>query len=279
MSDSESRKGSSAGLLLGLTAIPLAHDFNWKLKLKQKRIQKDLFIVCLILAVLGSMVLVVASPLALNALLSLESNWALLSNVGQTYGAISALLTAVGLSGVAVSIAIQVRESRRSRLDSIRARHYELYKSTIDDPDLSETSYDSIGISSLKERKKMVFINLQLQFWLMLWEIDAMPESSLRCHAANVFKTASGSAYWRRFGPTPVATGGRREAKFYHIVNEEYQRVAAAMPDQGRYAEALNSTRRIKTVATVAMLVGVATGMALGRSFITRAIRINSNDS
>jgi hypothetical protein len=75
--------------------------------MKRKKFRTRLFVSSITLAALGGLFLVVASPFALGSLSNFKSNWALLSNIGQTYGAISALLAAIGLSGVAVTIALQ----------------------------------------------------------------------------------------------------------------------------------------------------------------------------
>src|SRR5690349_1967572 len=79
--------------------------------------------------------LVTLSPLAFRGLLSFPGiNWATLSNVGQTYGAVSALLAALALSGVVVSIFFQVRESRYNRIQVARARQFDLARLAMDNP-------------------------------------------------------------------------------------------------------------------------------------------------
>ena len=242
-----------------------------EVKMRRKRFRTRLFVASITLAVLGSLFLVVASPFALGSLSSFKSNWTLLSNIGQTYGAISALLAAIGLSGVAATIALQIQETRRSRADSIRSRHYELYKAAMDDPDLRETSYSTSEIPSLKEQKQTIYINLQLQFWLMLWEIDNLPEDNLRHYAEDLLKTEVGRGYWRRFGWTRVEfdTGARKEKQFFRIVDEEYQRLAAV--GQERRPEATSKTRkRTRTPVIASMLIGLAAGTVLGRSINMR---------
>ena len=58
--------------------------------------------------------LVVFSPLALRELVgSFDLNWSNFSNVGQTYSAVSALLTALALGGVVISLLYQAKDVRR----------------------------------------------------------------------------------------------------------------------------------------------------------------------
>ncbi|MEV4456717.1 DUF6082 family protein [Microbispora sp. NPDC049633] len=48
--------------------------------------------------------------------------------VGQTYGAASALLSALALTGVSASLALQAKESRAARKDSGRNHHLRLIR-------------------------------------------------------------------------------------------------------------------------------------------------------
>jgi uncharacterized membrane protein len=75
------------------------------------------------------------SPFALRSVGHLHDiNWIQLSYVGQTYGAISALLAAIALTGVVVSIVLQIRDTRHNRLAEMRTRHYELMRMALDSP-------------------------------------------------------------------------------------------------------------------------------------------------
>ena len=63
-----------------------------------------LLALCLLLTA-GAMILVLLSPLAIYDLVAVHhTNWERLSYVGQTYGAVSALLDALALVGVVVSV-------------------------------------------------------------------------------------------------------------------------------------------------------------------------------
>jgi len=80
--------------------------------------------------------LVVLSPFALNVLAHQRQNWAQLSNIGQTYGAVSALLSSLALAGVIVSLLYQARDGRTAREQVTRTLHHELLKMEMDDPAL-----------------------------------------------------------------------------------------------------------------------------------------------
>lgn len=71
-----------------------------------------LFVVALVLVV-ASVSLVIASPLVLDGLDTGEQDWNRLSEIGQTYGAVSAIIAVIALVGVMVSLIIQSRKPAR----------------------------------------------------------------------------------------------------------------------------------------------------------------------
>lgn len=95
---------------------------------------RAVFHVAILLLVIVSMGLVALSPLALRALDSGDQvDWNRLSNIGETYGAVSAVVAAVALLGVLVSLVIQSRETKAARANARRAHHVELMRMAMDD--------------------------------------------------------------------------------------------------------------------------------------------------
>ena len=79
--------------------------------------------------------LVIFSPVALQRIARIHGiNWKYLSNVGQTYGAVSAFLTAVALGGVVISLLYQARSVRIAQEQAARTFHYDLLKMEMGDP-------------------------------------------------------------------------------------------------------------------------------------------------
>ena len=75
--------------------------------------KRRLFVLLLSLgSLVGLLAIVAPSPLALTALLNFKLNWSRLSSIGQTYGAVSALLSSLAISGIAISLLYQARDSR-----------------------------------------------------------------------------------------------------------------------------------------------------------------------
>jgi hypothetical protein len=119
------------------------------------------FVMVIILATIAGVVLVALSPFALRYLASLhEFNWPQLSNIGQTYGAVSAMLVVVGLSGVAITVFLQIRDSRHARIQAARVRHYDITRLALDDPVLMEISRNLSSLQTLMNEGRRFSLTL-----------------------------------------------------------------------------------------------------------------------
>ncbi|MFC5835325.1 DUF6082 family protein [Nonomuraea insulae] len=88
-----------------------------------------------LLAVLLGGALLLLSPMAMGALAKAVPglDWAVLSAVGQAYGAITALLTALSLAGLVVSILVHARSVRVASEQTWRITQVELAKISLED--------------------------------------------------------------------------------------------------------------------------------------------------
>ena len=62
-------------------------------------LRRGLLVVLIATACIAIMGIVIFSPFALNGIARFRSNWSQLSDIGQTYGAISALISSLALGG------------------------------------------------------------------------------------------------------------------------------------------------------------------------------------
>lgn len=181
------------------------------------------FIALIACIILISLALVTLSPFALRAIVFLPGmNWARLSNVGQTYGAVSALVAALALAGVAISIAMQAREARYNRWEAGRARHFEIMRIAMEDP-----LYRQV-FSFPKMSKDMAalfgYINLILRFWATLWEFGDLTEYQLQNDLSSLLATEAGRSYWQANGDYLLRySHTKREIEFYKIADEVYR--------------------------------------------------------
>ncbi|MET8251417.1 DUF6082 family protein [Micromonospora sp. NPDC005197] len=133
-------------------------------------------------------------------------DWPLLGNVGQTYGAASAILAALALIGVVASLALQAREAKAAREQALRALHTDLLKMAIDDPALLECWGPIEDAVDVEWFRKHVYANLIVSHWQLMWEVDVLTAQHLEVLADQFFKGHVGRRFWAEArGPTLVA--------------------------------------------------------------------------
>jgi hypothetical protein len=179
-----------------------------------------LLALCLLLTA-GAMILVLLSPLAIYDFVAVHhTNWERLSYVGQTYGAVSALLDALALVGVVVSVLLQVRESALSRVQAGRSRHFDLIRMAMEDPLLMQ-AFHSLSDSDEANRLN-AYVSLLIQNLQMLWDSRDIEEDELRANLADLLVTEAGRRYWQEFGHVRMAlfTDRRRQQEFNQIIDQ-----------------------------------------------------------
>jgi hypothetical protein len=120
-----------------------------------------------------SVILVAASPLALDFFGGSPDSWARRGNIGQTYGAAAALLSVLALAGVAVSLGLQARESKANREHASRLIHTDLLKMAMDDPAYLECWGPYSSATDPVARRQAMYVNLILSYWEGRYELGA----------------------------------------------------------------------------------------------------------
>ena len=89
------------------------------------------------LLILALIAIATGSPFALDLLhRHVHADWVSLSNVGQSYGAIGAVISATALVGVASSLVMQARQINIARLQGARETQIELMRIRMENPSL-----------------------------------------------------------------------------------------------------------------------------------------------
>jgi uncharacterized membrane protein len=109
--------------------------------------RRSLLIVAVVLGLTAILGLVVLSPFALEVLAHSRGDWTQLSDVGQTYGAVSALLSSLALVGIIVSLLYQARDSRASHEEVSRTLQHDLLKMELGDVSLMNSFGAPYGAS------------------------------------------------------------------------------------------------------------------------------------
>lgn len=219
------------------------------------------------LAGIAALVVVALSPFILQLGYSgSRMDWGRLSDIGETYGAISALLSGGALVILGISLALQAREIRHAREQAARNTQFELMRMMLDEPAYQEVLGGRMrdGLT-VDEVRRDIYLNLLLNWWQMRWEFGDMPEIEVREAARmDLFSAPAGRDYWRRRGTARMSyANSRRGRRFNEIFDEEYRE--ASLRDsweratRRRRADSALSRRRAGMVAAL-----VGTGLTAG---------------
>lgn len=236
-----------------------------------------------ILATLAGLALVAISPAALRFYSTVHGyNWLLLSNIGQTYGAVSALLVVLGLSGVVVTVFLQIREARHGRMQAARARQHDLVRMAMEDPVYMQV-WGLGADQSFDERRQTMYINLSIQYWLMLWEFGDISEDELRvAMAADMFASNAGRRDWERHGNLRMkVANSRQQRQFFQILNDEYEKTVRKHPHGSVFRNSIAldpGPQESSPISTgIMMLASALAGAAIYRAARRFAYRLGNH--
>jgi Family of unknown function (DUF6082) len=247
-----------------------------------RRDPSRLFIGLMTVATIAVLALVILSPLALRAMVSIPGiNWSELSNIGQTYGAVSALLAALALVGVAASVIVQNRELRHNRWEAGRTRHFDVMRIALDNPFFSQV-FSKPDISD-DEDQLFAYINLVLNHWIMMWEFGDMSEMVLRSALRDILETRVGSSYWRMYGKGWIETAEtKRERALLQIADQVYRESVQSFRGGGKaeIGQDRSTDRRIAILkaAFLFAFIGVCAAIA-DRILKNKMLTRNANPS
>jgi hypothetical protein len=188
--------------------------------------------------------LVALSPLVMKWL-SGQRDWHQLADVGQVYGSASAVLTGVGLCGIAVSLLMQWRQNRITQVYSIRQRQFELVKLALDNPRYLYVEGPAVASDPHSELK--VYANLLVGHWAMSWDLGVTNEQLLRASAARLFSTSAAREWWTTWGHSYLTS--RRRRRFFNILTFECSQamILASQPTKGtNNEEGASKTRKLE---------------------------------
>jgi hypothetical protein len=148
-----------------------------------------------------------------------------LSNVGQAYGVVSALLSAVALGGVAASLYYQARQHRMHRVQVWREAHSELLRMVINEPSVFGPCIgDHSENMTSDEYRQFLFTTLWINYARMGFEMGQIPLSGLRGELVHdMVRTETARKLWR-IRRNIVLPPDRGRDYFYSMVDEEYER-------------------------------------------------------
>ena len=144
---------------------------------------------------LAVIVLIFLSPLALGFIADDGTDWNQLSLIGQSYGAISAILAALAVLGVVLSLRLQQQQIADNRRMMIREQQRELLIMAINDPELLR-AWGKISFAYSEDPRLSVYTNLVLNYLIMLHETGTAGLNEIRLHLRMMAADDWMPEYW-----------------------------------------------------------------------------------
>ncbi|MET8154445.1 DUF6082 family protein [Actinoplanes sp. NPDC049668] len=154
----------------------------------------------IISAVAGAVILavIVLSPLVLLALGSLgPENWSRLSDIGQAYGFTSALLSAIALAFVSITMAHQFKQNRVAHLQAFRGMQADIMGLLTSDPDAYMPCYGARTAEEMLATRQAIFCSLRSRYMLAGMELGEWDEYLIRNEfAPEVYGNEISRRWW-----------------------------------------------------------------------------------
>ncbi|MFI6942573.1 DUF6082 family protein [Streptomyces sp. NPDC050418] len=174
---------------------------------------------------------IASTPFLLVAVAPDGQNWGELSDISQTYGALSVLFSGAALLGVIVSLVYQARLSALERAETQRSVHRELLTMSFGDPDLIPCWPPWPQQVTATRWKQLAYINLIYNSWYTDYRLGRSNEEVARTTLANHFRGQLARTYWEmhveEWREVTRAEGSRRAVRYFHLTKEAYAQAVA----------------------------------------------------
>jgi hypothetical protein len=211
-------------------AIPERHSLDGV----AQALRKLLTIAALVGCVVGISTLVAISPLLVRAAYH-GSDWEQQGNIGQAYGAASALLAALALGLVGMSLMMQHGQAKQAQRWNQRDRTREIVELALTEPAFAQCWGSRFAPEHVDERL-FYYTNFVVLNWSYAWEQRLLPERMAREFLRDFFDSEVPRMFWERRGDShhPRLTLTRAD-RFIAMMNEEYLRAIRKGPPTRPY--------------------------------------------
>lgn len=166
---------------------------------------------------------IILSPYLLVAVGDHPADWEKISDIGQAYGGISAILSGFALIAVTVSLLFQRRQIAADRAYADRQRHFELVKMAFEDPSLIQVVEHDL--SAEPDARERMYANMWMGFWHASWSHGGMSDDALSYHLGEMFKSPTAWRWWAQVGPIWRLSGSRRDRAFLELAMRAWHSV------------------------------------------------------
>lgn len=145
-------------------------------------------------------------------------SWPQLAEIGQAYGGVAAMISALALVGVAASLLLQWRQTRLQQMFALRQHHFDLLKLGMEQPGLlHRDGY----IEDPEAKPALGYANMWVALWALQWDLRVLDEAHLRWSAAPLFRRNPVTIQWWRGSAGMWSTvSSARRRRFQAIMTE-----------------------------------------------------------
>jgi len=185
---------------------------------------------------------VVLAPIFLERLYRSDEDYSRISDIGQSYGAASAVVSTIALGVVMLGLMVQRRQLRNEQLRALSDTTDELVRRAMDDPVYQQCWGGRIAPEGIEE-DLFSFCNLVLRSWKRAWDLGDLTESQVRSYLANFFDSEIPRLFWQTHCEWQMKGIARnRRARLLAIINEEYLRAIRGGPPSRSYEKRQRQT-------------------------------------
>lgn len=184
----------------------------------------------------GAMVLLLAlliTPWVLEQVAPTQQDWSRLSDISQTYGALSVPISAIALSGVAASLIYQVRQTNIANQEAQRSSHRQMLMYALEHPEFL-VCWEPVSGMSTVEMRRLIYTNMIVSNWHSDYVLRRWNDREARARFSVHFQGAVARTHWEKTASNwrrvAEASGDTRRVRFVDIADESYAAAAAAGP-------------------------------------------------
>jgi hypothetical protein len=175
----------------------------------------------------------VISPLLLGLIFAGGADYAVAGNVGQAYGAASAVIAGIALFVVLASVVVQYRQFKVMRIQSMVEFNEELVLLAMENPAYRQCWGARISPDSIDEGL-FYYCSKVIKVWTIAWELGDIDEPQVRAYLKNFFDSEVPRRYWEMHGVWHRGGSRRnRRARFLELINEELANAKKGPPGRG----------------------------------------------
>lgn len=150
--------------------------------------------------------------------------WPRLAEIGEAYGGVAAIISALALVGVTASLLLQWRQTRLAQLFALREHHFELMRLGLEHPGMLILTDQPEGPN---DGRAAWYANMWIAFWALEWDLGIRSEAQLRIAVGPIFRfNPAVVEWWRAVAPTWSTRPTARRRRFEAIVTQECERAA-----------------------------------------------------